>query len=382
MARDRKVVVAGHICLDIIPEIDHAFDLVPGRLFEVGEAKLCTGGAVSNTGLALNLLGVPTKLAGKIGDDDFGHSILRIVREYSEAAAEGMIVEPGAVSSYTVVVNIPGADRVFLHCPGANHTFGAADVGLDALADCALLHFGYPTLMARTFANDGEELVALMRKVKDAGLTTSLDMTVPDPNSPSGKADWRRILQRTLPHVDVYLPSADETLYMLDRDRFGTGDGISGDAVSTLGAQLVAMGVAVAGLKVGSRGLYVRTAAAERLQAMGRGKPADPGRWAERELWFPVYSIPGFAGATGAGDTTIAGFLAAMLDGRSLRDCGRFANAVGSCNVQASDALSGLKSWEETWALLDEGWATDPLEVDGEGWRRDPASGMWEKSPK
>src|SRR5450756_407654 len=78
----KRAVVAGHICLDIIPEIDHPFELTPGRLFEVGPPILGTGGAVSNTGVALHILGVPTTLMGKIGDDAFGDSVLAILRRY------------------------------------------------------------------------------------------------------------------------------------------------------------------------------------------------------------------------------------------------------------------------------------------------------------
>ena len=53
------VVVAGHICLDIIPTFAQRAGGVaelfnPGALIEVGPVVLSTGGAVSNTGLALH----------------------------------------------------------------------------------------------------------------------------------------------------------------------------------------------------------------------------------------------------------------------------------------------------------------------------------------
>lgn len=373
----KRAVVAGHICLDVIPDIDHPFALTPGRLFEVGAPTFATGGAVSNTGMAMHLLGQPVTLMGKIGDDDFGRVILNVLRRYGPGLEKGMLVTPGAVSSYTTVINIPGQDRIFLHCPGANHEFAAADVTPERLAGADLFHLGYPPIMARMYAGGGVELEQIYRTAGTAGLTTSMDMVVPDPDGPGGKADWPAVFRRVLPLLDVFLPSADELLYVLDRKNFGRGDALSPGEISRLGGRLLEAGVAVAGVKLGARGLYIRTASAPRLEQAGRARPADVAAWADRELWFPVYEIARFAGATGAGDATIAGFLTAMMRGKGLEDAGRFANAVGACNVQAPDALSGLKSWDETWARLDAGWRQASLSVDAPGWRRDPATSLW-----
>ncbi|HEX9870149.1 MAG TPA: hypothetical protein VGC99_16460 [Candidatus Tectomicrobia bacterium] len=71
-------VVAGHLCLDVIPDLSGSAQewfrdlLQPGRLVIVGPVDYCTGGPVSNTGLALTKLGVETRLMSKIGDDLFG----------------------------------------------------------------------------------------------------------------------------------------------------------------------------------------------------------------------------------------------------------------------------------------------------------------------
>jgi len=75
----RKIMVAGHLCLDIAPKFSDSAVLkvsevfAPGHLTNVGDAILSTGGTVSNTGLALDRLGVDVVLNGKIGDDEFGN---------------------------------------------------------------------------------------------------------------------------------------------------------------------------------------------------------------------------------------------------------------------------------------------------------------------
>lgn len=57
----KKVICAGHICLDITPKFksetfnDFSHIFVPGHLTEVGGAAIHTGGSVANTGLAMKL---------------------------------------------------------------------------------------------------------------------------------------------------------------------------------------------------------------------------------------------------------------------------------------------------------------------------------------
>jgi len=62
-------------------------------------------------------------------------------------------------------------------------------------------------------------------------------------------------------------------------------------------------------------------------------------------------------GTTGAGDATIAGFLAALLRDLPPDEAMNAALAVGACNVEAADALSGIRSWCETLQRINAGWA-------------------------
>lgn len=143
----RKVIVAGHICLDITPvfhtgksfgSLDEI--LIPGKLLQMDEADVHTGGAVANTGLAFKKLGADVKLLGKVGDDDFGKLVKEIIRSYG---AGGLITDSGCSTSYSVVIAVPGVDIVFLHHPGANDSFKCDDIPDSALEGAELFHFGY-----------------------------------------------------------------------------------------------------------------------------------------------------------------------------------------------------------------------------------------------
>ncbi|HKJ68310.1 MAG TPA: carbohydrate kinase family protein, partial [bacterium] len=222
---DPDIIVAGHICLDLIPGFRESADaldslFIPGKLTEVGPVVISTGGAVSNTGIAIHRLGIPTTLAGKIGDDLFGETVLNVLRANAGTLAEGMVIEEGASTSYTLVLNPPGVDRIFLHNPGTNDTFVAADVDTEVCRQVKIFHFGYPSLMRKMYENAGVEFIELMRTVKATGVTTSIDMSYPDPETDAGRADWPRIFQEALPFVDIFLPSLDETMFLLQHPRY------------------------------------------------------------------------------------------------------------------------------------------------------------------
>ena len=385
-------VVAGHICLDVHPDLSGSarepFEkiFVPGRLIEAGPVTYSTGGAVSNTGLALNRLGIATRLVGKVGNDLFQQIVCQIIASYGENLTEGMIIDASANTSYTIIINYPGVDRIFLNYPGANDIFEARDIPFEFLEQARLFHFGYPPLLRSIFLNDGVQLEMIFRQAHQMGVTTSLDMAFPDPSSEAGQADWRSILKSVLPHVDIFIPSVEEILFMMRRQTYeemcATIGGpnilplITPELLSDIAQELMEMGARIVGLKLGYRGLYLRTGNPLLIKLMGRACPSNPDTWASRELWAPCFKIA-VAGTTGSGDATIAGFLAALLRGLSIEESLRLAVAVGACSVEAVDALRGIQSWETTLARVAAGWEQQTLDLDCPGWNFDAASGLW-----
>jgi sugar/nucleoside kinase (ribokinase family) len=329
-----EVIVAGHICLDIIPRFLSESALQPGALIEVGAADLSTGGCVSNVGRALHRLGVEVSLVGKVGDDAFGQIVCDLLTAESPDLAEGLVVSEGGSTSYSVVINPPDRDRTFLHMPGENNTFSSSDVPASALESAKILHFGYPPLMARMYADEGAELETLFRRAKHTGVITSLDLSLPDPSSASGRAPWKRILERVLPITDLFFPSESELAFML---------GLQPDQSEAMIQQCLKMGAGVAVLKRGDRG----------LSAGAASLPLGPDQVAHH----PCFKVQA-CGTTGAGDATIAGFLMGYLRGFDLQRCLEAGCAVGASSVEAYDAVSGVRPWSETQARIRAGWDT------------------------
>jgi sugar/nucleoside kinase (ribokinase family) len=217
-------------------------------------------------------------------------------------------------------------------------------------------------------------------RARAAGCVTSLDLSQPDPAAPGGQADWPRILRRALPHVDVFLPSIDELLFMLDRPRFDRFQDnralVDADVLGSLSERLLEWGVGIVGLKLGDQGFYLRTHSDRaRLERATDVLRLNADAWLGRELWSPCY-VAELAGATGAGDCAIAGLLAALLKGLSPEGTLNAAVAAGACNVEQPDAVSGIPTWEHLQQRIAAGWQKAVAQSPWSGWRWDAERGI------
>ncbi|MBN1560238.1 carbohydrate kinase family protein [candidate division KSB1 bacterium] len=383
--RDIQIVAAGHTCLDLIPaftiegKVAKMTDvLVPGKMINMGTCVVVGGGPVTNAGVSIRRLGVKTELIGKIGNDDFGVQILNWYEEH-EGHFTGIKMVDGESTSYTIAICIPGIDRFYLHHCGANDTFGYDDMDFDLVNRAELMLFGYPPWMRKLYENTGAELTKILRKTVELGTTTALDLSLPDMDSYAGQVDWKAILTNWIPLTDIMVPSAEEIFYFLYREKFlekkanlgpkeSVLDHMTVVEISTLGDDLINMGAAIAMVKCGHRGLYIRTAGQERLKKMGAARCADPENWAHRELWFPVYQEEKFVGALGSGDSAIAGFLSAFVRDHTIESCLRYANAAGSMNVTVADGLTWNKGFDDLTRRIQAGWQTKEMKIDEKDW--------------
>ena len=363
------VVVAGHICLDITPDLRGQSKqplstlFKPGKLVRSGTADVHTGGCVANAGLALQKLGMQTKLIARIGADAFGDIITRFLK--SSGADHALIRENNGSTSYSVVLAPPGVDRIFIHHAGANEHFKQADVPDSLLAGAKLLHFGYPPLMPGMCEHNGAPIQSLFSRAKALGLITSLDMAAIDPSSQAAQTDWESLLSLVLPHTDCFLPSAEELCFMLDKPRYNSWQtrAHGGDITDILDIQtdiaplanrLLDMGTQIAVIKCGAKGLYLRTTG----DCSKVSEILSPALWVSKAIFQPAFIPQNVVSATGAGDTSIAAFLASLLTGLPPDVCLKRAAATGACCVEQYDAISGLLPFPALDNRIMEGWKT------------------------
>lgn len=350
------VIAAGHICIDIIPELHSSSGLmpnlyIPGGLVQTGPMTFSLGGSVANTGVALSRLGANVRAVGRIGDDLLGRLIQDLLKAHGDAFPEYMAVVPGEATSYSIVLSVPGIDRCFLHCPGANNTFVPSDVSLSICGDTRVLHFGYPPLMRRVMEDSGRGLATLLRHAQAAGALTSLDMAMPPEGTNLCASDWRSWLRGVLPNVDLFMPSFEEITRMLSREGQelccdNNKSDIDADRLEAMADELIEFGARIVVIKLGDQGLYLQTdKKVLQLAERKHWRHVDWRPWLDRQLIAPCYEVD-VVSSTGAGDCTIAGFLMAILNGMEPDATLNLATKVGAYSVQSADATSNIPHWQ------------------------------------
>jgi sugar/nucleoside kinase (ribokinase family) len=274
----------------------------------VDEVSLRGGGCALNTASALAKLGLRAAVVGKVGHDALGDFVLGLLRERGIGAG-GVLRDPGAPTSATVVLVDSRGERTFLHLPGANGALRAEELDADLLFSGRALHVAGSLVMP---ALDGEPTARILREARDRGLLTSLD-TVFD-----ATGLWERI-RPSLPLLDLFTPGLREA-------RALTGE----HEPPRIATWLRRRGVRELALTMGADGCY---AAGEGFEGFLDAVPVD--------------AVDG----TGSGDAFAAGLLYGKLAGLSFERAACFANAVGALATTAVGATEGVLGVEETLAL-------------------------------
>lgn len=307
-----KVVCLGILVADVVGKPIESFP-PRGTLATVERMELHAGGCAANTGISLARLGVSTAVLGKIGADGFGEFLLHAL-EKNGVEVSGVVVDPASSTSASMVAVHTDSERTFLHHTGANAVYTADDVVWPEIEAADILHIAGPFLMERFVGLDCAEV---LQKAKSLGKKTTLD-TVWD-----FTGRWMETLAPSLPFLDYALPSLEEAKHI-------TGQKTLRDIAQVF----LDHGVGTVGIKLGEAGAYIRTSSGD-------------------ELTLPPLQVE-VVDALGAGDAWVAGFLCGLTYSWNLERTARFANAVGACCVEALGATTGIRSFDETIALLKE----------------------------
>ena len=306
------IVVADHLCTPI----DHF--PAAGELVMADDLVLNIGGCASNAAMDLARLGIRAAVCGRVGNDAFGRFVADILAEH-HVDCHALAVDPRLATSQSLIVNVRGQDRRFIHCFGANRGLSASDLDAALTPATRVLYVGGYLILP---GMDPAALTAVFRRARAQGTITVLDVATPGPGA------YLDSLAPVLAETDVFLPNTDEAdLILRQPDPLRQAM-----AFHAMGARRVVV----------TRGEHGAIAVSDERRV--------------RVGTFPITFVDG----SGGGDAFDAGYIAALLDGRDEMGCLAFASAIGASCVRAVGTTAGVFTREEAEAFL----ATHRLEVE------------------
>lgn len=302
IGRQPEAIIIGAGIADILVRPVDAEAFARGAC-AVESIRMSVGGDALNESTILARLGHAPMLATVLGDDSAADVIL------AHCEREGVAVHaarrPEMDTGVNVVLVSESGERSFVTNPnGSLRRLSLEDVlpvlGAEACQSARLV------CLASMFVSpllDIAGMENLFARVKAAGKILCADTTKRKRGETLADAAC------ALGHLDYIFPNLDEARLLTGLDE---PDAIA-DAFLRVGVKNVA-------LKLGGGGCLLKNA---------------------RERYVvPAYPVPVCLDTTGAGDNFAAAFIAAVLEGKSLRECGAFANAVASICVESLGATT------------------------------------------
>lgn len=296
-----EIIVVGAAIVDVIARP------VTRDVFETGSAPMedicmTTGGDALNEALILAKMGKSVRLETIVGDDEAGKLIAEKCKE------NGLFIEErqkrkDIPTGINVVLVEENGERNFLTNPqGTLRALKVEDIRMPFEEDAKILCFASIFVFPKIGV---KELVRIFSEAKRQGMIVCADMTKRKKNETAEE------MKEALSFVDYLLPNEEEACLL-------TGE----EDAESAAERLLMAGVKNVIIKCGKRGCYVRNE--------------------EESYMVPAKKNVRCIDTTGAGDSFVAGFVCALSEGKTLRECAEFANECGARAVEVTGAAEWL----------------------------------------
>ncbi len=294
------ITIAGELNLDLILYGIPA-EMLTERELLATDFQVTLGSSSAIVAHNAATIGAKVAFSTLVGSDDFGRLA---VERLSVVGVDTSHTKWHKTIATGVTLLLPHGDRRhILTFPGTIAELTVADLDFEFLLQAR--HFHLSSLYLQRGL--GADLPDLLRRLKQAGLTISLD-TNDDPDD-----RWGFPLKEVLPYVDVFLPSEDEICRMTRSSNLDSA------------IQALPLRPPVIVVKRGSRG--------SRVYELGRATDVTP-----------VSVVP--LDTIGAGDSFDAGFLHAYLLSKDTITCARVGNITGALSTLAPGGTEAFRNPE------------------------------------
>lgn len=295
------IIVVGAAILDVLVQPAGPDVFVKGS-YPAERIMMSTGGDAMNQAAVLARLGCHPALAGIIGADEAGGSILEHCRKLG-IDARGLHQKAGLDTGINVVLIDEQGERHFLTNPhGSLRRLTLEDIQMEIVPDTKILSFA--SIFVFPLLKDAQ-MAALFQKGKEQGLVICADMTK------CKNQETTEDIAQSLRWIDYLFANYEE------------GSMVTGKTdLREIGEDFLAHGVKNVVLKLGGAGCFIKNQ--------------------KTEYQIPAYAHAHCVDTTGAGDSFAAGFLFALSEGYTLEECGRWGNACGSLAIEQVGATVGI----------------------------------------
>ncbi|MGN0332059.1 MAG: carbohydrate kinase family protein [Lachnospiraceae bacterium] len=296
-----EIIIIGAAIIDVIARP------VSEKVFKTGSCPMddicmTTGADALNEALILSKMGKNVRLEAVFGDDEAGKLIQDQCRKNHIMIEERQIHREIPTGINVVLVDENG-ERCFLTNPnGSLRSLRLEDIRMPFEDDAKILCFASIFVFPKIGA---DELLRIFAQAKRQGITVCADMT---------KCKYGETLEEmkeAFSYIDYLMPNEEEACLI-------TGQSDTENAARSF----IKAGVKNVIIKCGKRGCLVMNK-------------------------YESYMVSAKENAccidtTGAGDSFAAGFICALSEGKSLRECAQFANECGAKAVGVMGATQWL----------------------------------------
>lgn len=312
------VIGIGEVLIDFIAT-------EPVSYLEASAFRKFFGGAPMNTLVGVVRLGLTAGAITVVGDDPFGHFLLRELRDNGVDVSR-VRVKGNVRTTLAFVANEPETGErtfIFYRSPWVKGTsvdsLSPEDIDYDYISSAKILHVSGFSLSGNPTRRAVLSAIEYARRV---GVKVSFDPTLRLDVWRSERT-LRRLYSAVLKLSDIATFSREEAEFIF---RTSSPDEAADKALK--------YGVSVVGIKLGDKGALVKTRDGRRIyEPAFKVKPVD---------------------TTGAGDGWNAGLLVGLIRGWDLERCVKVANAVGALVVTKHGAITTLPYRDELNKFLRE----------------------------
>ena len=280
-------------------------DMFEIESFPLQQISMTIGGDAINEATILSRLGHKIGLMSMVGRDAVGNFIMEHC-EKNGIDDSGITGREGIDTSINVGLVTADGERTFVtNRNGSLWKMTIGDVDLSRLGEARLLS------LASIFNNpllDCKALVRIFQEAKKQDMIICADMIK------ARLGETLDDIREALGYVDYFFPNYDEACLM-------TGE----EELEKIADKFLDCGIGHVVIKTGKKGYYI--------------KSQDQ----------TVLEVPAMKGITaidtiGAGDNFASGFITAILEGKTLKECAEFANVTASISVQSIGATTGVQN--------------------------------------